>query len=295
MEINMRRIFFIVCLCLLLLLGACGSGAQPELASASPTPTEDPGADPDGPGSTAKPTEPAQTPAATESKSRLYDPSIFVIEASGSWRDELAPEYYANYECEIYLHKIDANDNREVAGSYDGVFWMKTTLDTSGFIEKTFGDAPIELSFDAGGEAVCDNLAISLHAEDDKAWVNYSIMGEDGNPLPLTQDTPVAKGSFVAVAKQVYLEAHASGAQGEKVDYSSNAGQGDVFDVNYVIHVQPDSMENGTERKVTIHLSGEGFSITIDGVMRRLPGYLEDVSAYYSSSGYQDSAWRHLQ
>ena len=97
----------------------------------------------------------------------LYE--VITIEISGEWQNEIAPEYYANNECEIYLHKIDANDNRAVAGSYQGVFWMKTSLDASGFISDMLGDAPIDMSFDAGGEAVCDNLGISLNTTDDKA------------------------------------------------------------------------------------------------------------------------------
>ncbi len=290
----MKKMVFACFICVAMVLVACTDNALKEQAAVpAPTPTASP-VSAGGANQTAAPTEPANTPAATKSRSRLYDPSIFVIEASGSWQEELAPEYYANYECEIYLHKIDQNDNRQVKGSYEGIFWMNVKLDAVGFIKDMLGDVPADISFDAGGEAVCDNLAVFISAEDDKAWVNYTINGEDGQPLTLTQDTPVAKGSFVAVSKSVYLEAHASGAQGEKVDYS-DASDGDLIDVNFVIHVQPDSMENGTERKVTINLSGEGWSKTIEGVMRRLPGYPEDVEKYYNSSAYQNSARRHLE
>ncbi len=288
----MKKTVMALILCIALLLCACGSNAQQPTEKTSPTPTLIAGGG--NAEATVPPTEPVNTPSATESGSRLYDPSIFVIEASGSWQEELVPEYFADYECEIYLHKIDQNDNRQVKGSYEGVFWMNVKLDAAGFMEEMLGDVPVDISFDAGGEAVCDNLVVFISAEDDKAWVNYTINGEDGESLPLTQDTPVAKGSFVAVSKGVYLEAHASGAQGEKVDYS-DASEGDLFDVNYIIHVQPDSMENGTERKVTLNLSGEGWSKTIEGVMRRLPGYPEDVEKYYNSSEYQNSARRHLE
>jgi hypothetical protein len=44
-----------------------------------------------------------------------------------------------------------------------------------------------------------------------------------------------------------------------------------------------------------ISLSGEGFSVTLDGTMRRIPGYPEDVSDYLNSQDYQNSAWKHLQ
>ncbi len=309
----MKKIIAAISLCLVLLLWGCGSqsdqpatstptlapsatlGAEGQEQSNPPegevTPTPTPAAVvPSAP--TSEPTDaPTVAPTATRS---LYDPSIFVIEASGTWQTELAPGYYANNECELYLHKIDANDNRAVAGSYQGVFWMKTTLDAGEFIDDMLGDAPVDVSFDAGAEAVADNLALSLNTTDDKAWTDYSIPGEDGNPLPLSRDMPVGKGSFVAVAKNVYLEAHASGVQGESVDYS-DAGEEDLVDVNYVIHVQPDAAESGGQREVIIELSGEGFCVTLNGVLRRLSGYPEDVSDYLNSSDYQDSAWRHLQ
>lgn len=291
----MKRIFLFAFLCLVFILSACGKSPTAIVESpqaATPTSTFQPDSNVDLP--TTKPPEPTQAPIPTESNNKLYDPSIFIIEASGSWRDELAPEYFADYEVEIYLNKIDSNDNRSVAGSYQGVFWMKTTLDTAGFINNMFGDVPVDATYEAGGEAVSDNLAISLNTSDDKAWVDYSILDEDGNPLPLSQDNPVAKGSFVVVAKKLYLEAHASGAQGEKVDYSSNEGNGEVFDINYVIHVEPDSAESNGERKVIIHLSGENFSKTIEGVMRRIPGYPEDVSDYLNSTEYQNSTWSRL-
>jgi hypothetical protein len=292
----MKRILPLIFFSLLFVLSACGKQAAVVIETPSailPTSTVDTSGAADAP--TAKPPEPTQPPAEpTESPNKPYDPSIFIIEASGSWQQELAPEYFANNEVEIYLHKIDANDNRAVSGSYQGVFWMKTTLDTTGFIQDLLGDAPIEMNFDAGAEAVSDNLAVSLNTMDDKAWVDYSILDENGQPLPLTQDTPVGKGSFVAVAKEVYLNAKASGIQGEKVDYATNEGTGDVIDINYVIHVQPNDMESGGVRKVTIFLSGEGFSQTIEGTMRRISGYPEDVSDYLNSAEYQNSTWSRL-
>ncbi|MAT41589.1 MAG: hypothetical protein CL609_04540 [Anaerolineaceae bacterium] len=292
----MKRILPLIFFSLLFVLSACGKQAAVVIENPSeilPTSTVDTSGAANVP--TAKPAEPTQPPAdPTESPNKPYDPSIFIIEASGSWQQELAPEYFANNEVEIYLHKIDANDNRAVSGSYQGVFWMRTTLDTAGFIQDMLGDAPIEMNFDAGAEAVSDNLAISLNTTDDKAWVDYSILDENGQPLPLTQDTPVGKGSFVAVAKEVYLDAKASGIQGEKVDYSTNEGTGDVIDINYVIHVQPNDMESGGVRKVTILLSGEGFSQIIEGTMRRISGYPEDVSDYLNSTEFQNSTWSRL-
>lgn len=291
----MKKICIGFLLCITLLLCACSNAGVGTVAKGSPTstPTESFMPNTGVSGQATASAAASASPAASASKSSLYDPSIFVIEASVKWQDELAKGYNSNNECEIYLQKIDANDNRQVVGSYDGCFWMKTTLDTSEFIKEMLKDVPMEASFDAGGEAVADNLAISLNTSDDKAWVDYAIKGEDGKPLPLTQDTPVAKGSFVAVTKSVYLEAHANGAQGEKVDYS-DAKDGEVMDINYVIHVQPDSQESSGQRKVIINLSGENFNKTIEGVMKRLPGTTEDVSKYLNSDEYKNSAWKHI-
>ncbi len=287
----MKKTISFAFLALILLLSACGGGSGLAGESATPTPSDIvlPGV----PGGTQNP-EPSDGPSSSQYKSKLYDPSIFVIQASGTSRQELDTGYYADYECELYLHKIDANDNRVSTGVYQGVFWMKVTIDAQGFISDMIGSAPIDISFDVGAEAVCDTLGIMLNITDDKAWVNYSIAGEDGKPIPLTQDTPVGKGSFVAVAKNVYLNAKASGAQGEKIDYS-NASQGDLTDVNYVINVEPDDMESGTRRNLIINLSGEGFNFTLKGEMLRLPGYPEDVSDYFNSNYKQNSAWKHFQ
>lgn len=295
----MKKTFLILVLMISFLLCAC-SGGQPNTAEAAspaamptPTPTETlpntgfGSAGPSAPGETAAPT-------ASVRQGSLYDPSIFVIEASDSWQEELDAGYYANYECELYLHKIDSNNNRRVEGAYEGCFWMKTGLDTSEFLKDLLKDVPVEMSFDAGGEAVADNLGIYLNTTDDKAWVDYSIMGEDGQPLPLTQDTPVARGSFVTVAKSVYLEAHARGAQDEKLDYS-DASEGDIIDVNYVIHVQPGTSQSGSQREATINLSGNGFNRTMKGVLKILSGYPEDLDTYYNSEGYKNSAWRNVK
>ncbi|MEL7602491.1 MAG: hypothetical protein AAGU77_04980 [Bacillota bacterium] len=285
----MKRVVFIACLLLILALSAC---SQPSLtAAATPTPTFAAASAPD---PDAKPTDPPPTPVPTR-QVKPYDPSIFVIQASKTWREEIAPNYFVDYSCDIYLHKIDANDNRATAGSYQGTFWMEAKVDASGFISDMLKDVPVAANFEAGGEAVCDNLGISLNTTDDKAWVDYSIPGADGKPLPLTQDTPVGKGSFVTVAKSVYLEAKARGAQGEKVDYSTTEGTGDETDVAYVVHVQPDSAESNGERTVVFYLTTGGQSFTVEGTMRRLPGYPEDVDKYLNSQQYHDNAFKNLE
>ena len=63
--------------------------------------------------------------------------------------------------------------------------------------------------------------------------------------------------------------------------------------MNFVIHIDPDSKEQGTTRKVIINISGANFSKTVEGVMKRLPGYTEDVIKYHDSSEYKNSAWEH--
>jgi hypothetical protein len=296
----MRKILILVVVCLSLVLSACSGTSQEEASpqAATPTPTATPEVLPAGlPGGSdegePKGTE-TEEPAPTPYKSKLYDPSIFVIEAKGTHQQELAPGYYANYECEIYLHKIDQNDNRVTTGDYQGVFWMNVILDADDFIKDMIGDAPIQIDFGVGGEVVCDTLGIYLNTTDDKAWTNYSIPDENGKPHSLTQDSPVGKGSFAAVSKYVYLEAHAAGAQGERIDYS-DASAGDLIDINYVINVEPDAAEANARRKVIINLSGEGFSFNIEGVLKRLPGYREDVEDYYDSDGYKNSTWSRLQ
>jgi len=65
----------------------------------------------------------------------------------------------------------------------------------------------------------------------------------------------------------------------EKVDYH-DAKEGEVIDVNYIIHVEENGSEVNAKRKVTFYLSGEGFAFTVEGTLTRLPGYPEDVLDY---------------
>lgn len=298
----MKRLVPVVIFCLILISSACNSSKQPVIKTGTKTPTviiptttlEVNVVNNNAP--TVKPPESTAIPQPTSSENKLYDPSIFIIEASGEWREELAEGYFADYEIEVYLHKIDPNDNRVVVGAYEGIFWMKTTLDTTEYVQNMLGSVPVEMTFDAGGEAISENLGMMLNTSVDKAWVDYAILDDNGQPLPLTRDTPVDKGSFVVVAKSVYLETHAAGIQGERVDYSTTEGTGDQIMVNYVIHVQPDELESNGQRKVTILFSGQGFKDQlVEGVMRRIPGYREDVADYYESSDYQNSTWRKIR
>lgn len=290
----MKKVKSLLCLLIIVLLSACGGKEQSPAQEITQTPgneiaiiqvpTEEPTTVlPNSQGSPGEPNDETKTDedpkSPQEGNSNLYDPSIYVIEASGTYRMELAPGYYADYEVEIYLDKVDSNDNRVVTGSYQGGLWMKTIIDAKEHIKENFGDAPVSIQFDAGGEAVNDNFAIYLNTTDDKAWTDYSILDDQGNPLPLSRDMPVARGSTIAVSKNVYLDAKAQGVQGEKVDYSDTGGD-EAFDVNYIIHVEENGMEVGAKRKVTFFLSGEGFSFTVDGTLTRLPGYPDDVLDY---------------
>ena len=144
----MKKGTYLLCLLLLVFISACGGkqSSPPQEATQTSasvieviqTPTEEtqvviPGApqDPGEPDDTAQTGDESQPPP--DQNSNLYDPSIYVIEASGTYRMELAPGYYADYEVEIYLDKVDSNDNRVVTGSYQGGLWMKTTIDLLSF------------------------------------------------------------------------------------------------------------------------------------------------------------------
>ncbi len=238
--------------------------------------------------------EPADEEAAQGKNGRLYEPSIFVIEASGSWRQELEPGYYADYECELYLDKVDANDNRVSGGTYQGFFWIKMELDTEDYLKDLLKDVPVEMQFDAGAEGICDNLAFYLSTRDIWERDAYAIPLEGDSAQEAAIDVPVDKGSFIVVAKQDYLYAKATGKQGESVEHADNKSED--TELNYIIHMEPDSRENGTERKVTIYLNdAQGMSAVLHGVMRRLPGYPDDVAKYTQDAPYQDALNKHLE
>jgi hypothetical protein len=290
----MRRVILLLLFSFIFFCSACS--ASPALTGATPTPTPTAsGGDVTLPSGGATASDQASSAPSSAPTSALYDPSIFVIKASGKWRKELAEGYYADYECEIYLHKIDANDNRQVTGTYQGTFWMNVTIDADEFIDDLLKNVPVELTFGAGGEAVSDNFGIHLNTTDDKAWTDYNITGEDGKALPLTRDMPVAKGSFVTIAKNMYLQAKGSGAQGEKIDYS-DIPEDQQMDMSYIVHVEPDSAESGNTRKVVFLITdSNGTSLTVEGTLVRLPGYPDDVSDYLNSSEYQDASQKHLE
>lgn len=237
--------------------------------------------------------EPAASDAA--GKGNLYDPSIFVVEASGSWRQELAPGYYANYECELYIDKFDANDNRSASGLYTGVFWMKVTVEVADYLKDLLKDTPVEMDFAAGGEGVCDNLTMYLlNGYERDPFGDYAIPdGQDGFVEP-EKETLAGEGGILVTGTQAYLDARAHGASGE--GFSHQDGQTGDAELGYVVHIEPDPGHQATERRVTIYLSGaQGMSATLAGVWRRLPGYRDDMLDYANAGKSAQVLERHLK
>lgn len=279
-----------ILLLLLLAFGLAACGGQPADAEESPSPL--PGAAAQG-GEAEDGGEEAQ-PEEGAKKNDLYDPSIFVIEASGSWRQELAPGYYADYECELYLDKFDANDNRSASGQYTGVFWTKTSIDAEEYISEMLQNVPVSLDFSAGGEGVCDNLTMNLlDGYERDPFGDYAIPDEQGGGAEPAKEALADTGSFITVGIQAYLEAFAAGAGGETLTYQDSR-TGDV-EINYVIQIAPDPTNSATERRVSIHLStAQGMSVTLEGVWRRLPGYREDMLEYANSGKAAQVLEKHL-
>ena len=280
------------------LCGACAPSDAPPAVSPTPTPVPEAAqGDSQGQGDAEQGVEEGgkqeDAPAAPTKDNRLYDPSIFVIEASGTWRQELAEGYYADYECELYLDKVDSNDNHVSDGSYHGFLWMKTTLDVGEYLAEFLEDVPVDMGFSAGGEGICDNLIFHLTTRDTWEQDAYAIPLDGDQTQTPELNVPVDKGSFIVVAKDAYLDAVATGKQGETLEYHSDQS-GDV-ELSYIVHMQPDSLENGMEREVTIYLSdGQGMSATLHGVMRRLPGYPDDLAKYVEDAPYQQALNKHL-
>jgi len=299
----LRIVTILIVLSVLFAFAGCDKKETAAPPSGLPSPSEEGPPLLDGPqGGPTGDVNPSASPDATDSgqaspgsSSGLYDPSIYVIEAEGSWQKELAPGYYANYECEMYIDKVDSNDNRKASGSYTGVFWLKVTLDASDFISDLLKDAPVEMQFAAGGEGLSDNLSMYLldgYMRD--PFENFDIPTDGGGTLSPAKEALADRGTFVVPSVNAYLEAHAQGAQGEELNYEDT--QSSDTEVSYVIHVAPDPTGSATERKVTIHLTtGDGASVTLDGVWRRLPGYPEDVLDYANSGKQGEIIQKHLQ
>lgn len=185
----------------------------------------------------------------------------------------------------IFLEKVNA-----------GVFWMKTKLDTGEYLKELLKGVPVQMNFDAGGEGVCDYINIILMNGFERQSMGGSCTMPDKNGETLTPsgDTLAARGSFIAEATDAYLDVKARGAAGETVEHQDNkAGS---TEIDFVIHVEPDPDYKATERKVTIHFStSEGMAVTLDGVLRRLSGYSEDLKAYTSQGKREEILNKHLE
>lgn len=307
----MKKIFVIV-LCAALFCGACDTKAtvSSESTTVSPTPfavesssgllqvtqTSTDAANGSVPTSTTSAGTTAATAAAatTKNPNAPYDPSIFVIKAQKSWEEDVGEATIKN-ECELYLYKIDANDNRRSEGSYQGSFWLKTEMDFGELLEQLQQSGVMTGSFEAGGEAFTNTLAVSLNTTDDKKWTDYSMTAEDGETITPGRDMPVGKGSFAAQVTQGNFSAQVQGIQGEQASYSTEAAGGDVT-INYIIQAAPDSAETaGGTRKVKIQLWGDNFSVLMDGEMTRSPGYTEDVVKFSQSTDHEQAMKDHLQ
>ena len=299
----LRIVTILIVLSVLFAFAGCDKKETAAPPSGLPSPSEEGPPLLDGPqGGPTGDVNPSASPDATDSgqaspgsSSGLYDPSIYVIEAEGSWQMELAPGYYANYECEMYIDKVDSNDNRKASGLYTGVFWLKVTLDAGEFISDLLKNAPVEMQFAAGGEGISDNL--TMHLQDGymrDPFENFDIPADGGGAVSPAKEALADRGTFVVPSVNAYLEAHAQGAQGEELNYEDT--QSSDTEVSYVIHVAPDPTGSATERKVTIHMTtGDGASVTLDGVWRRLPGYPEDVLDYANSGKQGEIIEKHLQ
>ncbi|NLT58040.1 MAG: hypothetical protein GXX99_03660 [Clostridiales bacterium] len=284
-----KKRWLILFAALALLCAACGKVQTKE--------EEEP---PAGAADTAFPAGPAQEgaeaapPEQVAQKSGLYDPSIFVIEASGSWRQELAPGYFADYSCELYLDKTDADDNRSAAGLYTGVCWMKTTVDAGEFLTEFLADAPVEMDFSAGGEGICDNLTMHLldgYVRD--PFGDYGIPDGQGGFTAPEKEALAGEGGFIAVGRQAYLDAQARGVGGEQLTHQD--GQSGDAEIRYVIQVAPDPGKTASERRAVIYLSdAAGMAVTLEGTWRRLPGAPEDRLAYANENRSGQLLERHL-
>lgn len=225
-------------------------------------------------------------------KSALYDPSIFVIEASGTWRQELAPGYYADYEVEVYLDKVDANDNRSATGSYTGICWIGVTIDASEYFDTYLKGTPVNINFVVSAEGICDNLVMTIldgYERDPQA--DYSLPGGD-EP---SKDVLADKGSFIASGTKGYLSANVYDSQGSNFNYEDSKAGGEV-DFQYVIQIEADPDNTAQERDVIIHLtSADGINMTLEGKWYRLPGYPDDIMEYINSAKHQEFLDKHGQ
>jgi hypothetical protein len=299
----MKKVMLLLPVLLVVLVFACTACGKTPLTTPTPTPGSEEGVELDDPkGSPSVPVQngqqedpPDESPAETDNRSTTYGPSIFVIEASGSWQYEIETGYYVNYECELYLDKIEPHNMHDDTGSYTGVFWLKMTLDTKEYFSEIFKDVPfVNISLDAEAEGIRDNLSFYLrdgYTRDPTA--NFDIPDGQGGYLKPEHNALTDKGSFVVSPTYGNLDVHARDTQKDISLEHQQSGASDL-DVSYVIHVAPDPMREATQRNVKIHIIlPDGSSTTLNGVWHRLPGYPEDVEKYYNSGKSREILDKH--
>jgi len=290
----MKKVMLLLSVLLLFCVSVCTSCSKPR--SETPTPTPTPGSrqtaesnDPkDGPGvpvMNEKQENPPTTPEETNKRSTTYEPSIFVIEASGSWQHVIDTGLYANYECELYLDKIEPYNMHDDTGAYTGVFWLKLKLDASEQFKKIIESMPfVDISLDAEAEGIQDSLSFYLrdgYTRDPTA--NFDIPDGQGSYLKPEHTALADKGSFVVRPTYGNIDIFFKDTQKGILMNHQQSGATDL-DVSYIIHVAPDPTLEATERDVKIYLMlPDGSSTVLDGVWRRLPGYPDDLERYYNS------------
>lgn len=281
---------------------ACGKSLS-DLISLMPTSTpETESSDTNGlpivPGQSGQQEGPSneQPPEENDKRSTTYEPSIFIIEAAGTWQHEIEDGYYANYECELYLDKIEPHNMHDDTGSYTGTFWLKMTLDTGEYLSDILKDVPfVDISLDAEAEGIREGLSFYLRDgyTRDHPESYFDIPDEHGGNFSVEQNTLADKGSFVITTTNANLEAHGEDTQyGTVLDFQDNSAAD--LDVGYTIHVSPDPERKATQRNVKIHLMlSDGSSTILDGVWHRLPGYPEDLEDYANSGKRQEIIEKH--
>ncbi|MGI6538416.1 MAG: hypothetical protein ACOX22_08855 [Caldicoprobacterales bacterium] len=236
------------------------------------------------------------TPAETDKRSTTYGPSIFIIEASGSWEQEIEKGYRVNYECELYLDKIEPHNMHDDNGAYTGVFWLKLTVDASEFISQMTKNVPfMNFNLDVEAEGLNDSVTFYLrdgYTRDPTA--SFDIPDEQGGSIKPDHNALAGKGSFVVSPTYGNLDIQVVDTQKGITMGQQQSGGGSDTEVSYVVHVAPDPTGDATERDVKIYIMlADGSSTVLDGKWHRLPGYPEDLEKYYNSGKSREILERH--
>lgn len=302
----MKKVMLLLIVLLLFCFFVCVSCSKVGLASPTPTPTpvgsqasetdgskDSPGVPVSGGKQVSQPNETA--PQETQKRSTTYGPSIFVIEASGSWRHQVDTGIYVNYECELYLDKIEPYNMHDDNGAYTGVFWLKLTVDVSEQFSKIIKSVPmVNISLETEAEGIQDSVSFYLrdgYTRDPTA--NFDIPDGQGGYLKPDHGALADKGSFVVRSTYGNINYHFEDRQKDLlIDYQKSGGTD--TEVSYIVHVAPDPTREATERAAKIHLIlSDGSSTVLDGVWRRLPGYPDDLEKYYNSGKSREILEKH--